>query len=141
MKLLNEQFHLYQQLVLTGYKKEAAEALKQISNDDSLYAKIGYAYLGSCPPNAILITFGDNDTYPLWYVQQKKGFRKDVTVLNNSLLGFAPYGDMLIRDKVVSFSTKKEFLANPGAIYFPVTEQLRLRPAQIWRNSSAIFTR
>ncbi|MEO8584161.1 MAG: DUF2723 domain-containing protein, partial [Flavitalea sp.] len=48
---------------------------------------LGNNYMESCDKDAILLTFGDNDTYPLWYGQEVEGIRPDLRVINYSLLG------------------------------------------------------
>jgi thioredoxin-like negative regulator of GroEL len=52
-------------------------------------------YLESCEKDAILITFGDNDTFPLWYVQEVEGVRPDVRILNFTLSGMHWYVEQL----------------------------------------------
>lgn len=49
---------------------------------------ISMAHLQSCDHGAILITFGDNDTFPLWYLQHVERQRPDIDVYNINLTGY-----------------------------------------------------
>ena len=66
MKIFNESMNGYMQMLMCRDERSAKEYLDQIIPDETI-SSIAKNYLSSCGPNAILFTFGDNDTYPFLY--------------------------------------------------------------------------
>ena len=70
-------------------------------------------YLKSIRKQGILITFGDNDTFPLWYAQEVEGTRTDVRILNYTLSGMYWYVEQLYNklyeSEALPFTLPKEF--------------------------------
>jgi hypothetical protein len=116
LKKINEQVYGYNQMMMTGNITEAKKYIDQVDENED-YIRHAKNYLNSCKPNAILFSYADNDTYPLWYVQEKYGFRRDVTVINTSLLGVPVYVKRLRDAKQVYFTAPDTFLADEGADY------------------------
>ncbi|MCQ2295204.1 MAG: DUF2723 domain-containing protein [Bacteroidales bacterium] len=96
-------------------------------------------YLASVDENGILITFGDNDTFPLWYAQEVEGFRTDVRILNYTLSGMHWYCEQLYNklyeSEAIDFTLPKEFyglgkdvvyLQDRSSEYYEVTDVLSL---------------
>ncbi len=59
-------------------------------------------YLNSCDRDAILFTVGDNDTFPLWYVQDVEGVREDIRIVNMMLFNMHWYIDQKRRQNYES---------------------------------------
>ena len=96
-------------------------------------------YLASVDENGVLITFGDNDTFPLWYAQEVEGFRTDVRILNYTLSGMYWYVEQLFNklyeSEPMPFTLTKDFyglgkdviyLQDRTSDYFEVSDVLAL---------------
>src|SRR5678815_3310209 len=92
-------------------------------SDKYMASDVARNYLESCDKNAILFTFGDNDTYPLWYAQEVEGVRPDIRIINNSLLGIDWYINQL-RYKI-NQSDPIDVVFTPGEIEGHKREYLR----------------
>ena len=103
---------------MAGDLVRAKEFAKKAVYPDSLLL-LSKSYLSALPANSILITGGDNDTYPLWYLQVVENFRTDISVHNYNLIGFRRYLALVNQDKNHPlFSTKDSIYLKDDFDYF-----------------------
>lgn len=89
---------------------------------------IGANYLESCDENSILFTYGDNDSFPLWYIQDVEEVRTDVRVTNLSYFQAGWYIEMMrqkaFKSDPLPMSLEQEKYKDGTRIQLPVNKRV-----------------
>ena len=72
-------------IVLLPFAGNFTAASRRHGPDATIARDFAYNLLQSVEPYGVLFSFGDNDTFPIWYIQEVEGVRQDVTLINLSL--------------------------------------------------------
>lgn len=121
-KLSGEYIYTYTFLLYCGFDDLAKSFLADSLYDDYV---IAYAknYLKFLKKDAILFTQGDIDTYPLIYVQEKLGYRKDITILNAGQLQLPAYLNYHLKKRPNLFpSSFKDYYCCKNADYLYLSD-------------------
>lgn len=99
---------------------------------------VAYNYMSSVSPNGIIFTNGDNDTFPLWYIQEVEGFRSDVRVCNLSLMQTDWYTAQMMRKTYDSDPLPIKFTHDQILMYTGGTDQIQfLNLSDLYFSNSA----
>jgi hypothetical protein len=127
---------------LFGNRLTATRAHETLARD------FAHDILQSVEPYGILITAGDNDTFPLWYAQEVEGIRRDVTLANLSLMNTRWHLRQLQRRQTPEFDAAQAaalWRPGPAETGVPLTDSTRgraVKPARsMWtRPTRSVFS-
>lgn len=122
--------------------------LYEAKDRDPGILNFNYNVMSGLDANAILLTFGDNDTYPVWHLQQGIGFRKDIIVLNASLLMISEYRKKVFQELGISalkedkedFSDQNDVLKFQKYLIKYLCQNSAKRPVYISLTEDSIYT-
>lgn len=125
LKIANNYVHYYSTLMSVKEEGKAQKYLKKAKYPKE-YEELARTYLENCNQNAILFTRGDTDTFPLWYMQEKKNYRKDVAVVNLSLIQTFWYSEMQEELNGLNFTTDLQYMRE-NEIYYMLYDYINTR--------------
>jgi len=133
LKINYDHHHNYSSMMEVKEEEIAKKYLDRVkfSNEVIAYAK---NILESCAPNSILITYGDTDSYPLWFVQNKLGLHKDILVANASLMQTDWYLTMLKEKYGIQTSLKRDDYSEMKSEWFLMNENEDTLTFELWIN-------
>jgi hypothetical protein len=110
-------------LALLPFGLNFSAASRRHGPDVTIARDLAYDMLQSVEPYGVLFTYGDNDTFPLWYLQEVEAVRQDVTLINLSLANLDWYVHQLATRPTRPFDP-----AGAPAVYGPLAPPSRPLP-------------